>query len=121
MTISIDHPLVPNQKHVLIKKTALASSSVNAEHLLAAARELNGSGLKLWAYLSSKHSNSSFALSPVAVQEAISMPRNTYKTAVSELIDKGFLIQNEDTPFYFFVPDNTLGGRSLEDYLKTCE
>ena len=57
---------------------------------------------ELWCYLSSNANNYTFALSQVAVEEAIGMKADAYKTAVKNLIEEGYLILREGNTIYDF-------------------
>ena len=70
----------PNQKMVCIHREVARSDflGIKNENWQAAARDLRPHALMLYLYLASNADNYTLALSPVAVQEAIGMPRSTY-------------------------------------------
>ena len=70
----------PNQKKVCIHREIPKTDflGIKNENWQAAARDLRPHALLLYFYLASNADNYTLALSPVAVQEAIGMPRSTY-------------------------------------------
>ena len=65
----------------------------NIEALQAAMQVLNGSGLKLWLYLNKNQDGSRFELSRVDCAKW-GIKKDSYYSAVEELINKGFLVQD---------------------------
>ena len=68
-------------------------SMMNLDALQAAMQSLNGSGLKLWLYLNKNQDNHSLELSRVACAQW-GIKKDSYYSAVDELIQKGFLVQD---------------------------
>ena len=89
---------VPNQKTVqLAKRTRRDAEHLysmnNLDALQAAMQTLNGSGLKLWLYMNKNQDNYRFELSRVDCAKW-GIKKDSYYSAVQELIDKGFLVQD---------------------------
>ena len=89
---------VPNQKTIkLARRTPRDSEHLyamtNIDALQAAMQALNGSGLKLWLYLNKNQDGYRFELSRVECAKW-GIKKDSYYSAVQELIDKGFLVQD---------------------------
>lgn len=56
----------------------------------------------LYMYLASNANNYNLALSPAAIQEAIGMPRSTYRDQFAKLVRKGYLVQTGGNTFAFY-------------------
>lgn len=65
----------------------------NLDALQAAMQVLNGSGLKLWLYLNKNQDGYRFELSRVDCAKW-GIKKDSYYSAVDELINKGFLVQD---------------------------
>ena len=89
---------VANQKIIqLAPRTARDKihlyATINLDALQAAMQVLNGSGLKLWLYLNKNQNNYKLELSRVACA-GWGIKKDSYYSAVDELIKKGFLVQD---------------------------
>ena len=89
---------VANQKIIqLAPRTARDKihlyATINLDALQAAMQVLNGSGLKLWLYLNKNQNNYKLELSRVACA-GWGIKKDSYYSAVDELINKGFLVQD---------------------------
>lgn len=77
-------------------------ATMNLEALQAAMQTLNGSGLKLWLYLNKNQDGYRFELSRVDCAKW-GIKKDSYYSAVEELINKGFLIQDHyGSNFFWF-------------------
>ena len=106
----------PNQKMVCIHREVARSDflGIKNENWQAAARDLRPHALMLYLYLASNADNYTLALSPVAVQEAIGMPRSTYNDQVQNLINKGYLVLSHGNTYDFYeVPQSRMNNTSL--------
>lgn len=75
----------------------------NVEATLLAAKELSDRAFKLYIRMNLHQDNHTYALSPVAIQHDIGMTDKRYREAVKELIEKGYLVQQEKyKSLYFF-------------------
>lgn len=86
----------PNQRVVTIFKENCKKDFLqigNREWQAAAEILKTYSAFKLYLYFASNTNGYSIALSPVAVQEAIGISENTYRTAFKELVEAGYLSQ----------------------------
>lgn len=89
---------VANQKIIkLAERTRRDADNLycmsNLVALQAAMQELNGSGLKLWLYLNKNQDGYRFELSRVDCAKW-GIKKDSYYSAVEELIKKGFLVQD---------------------------
>ena len=106
----------PNQKKVCIHREIPKTDflGIKNENWQAAARDLRPHALLLYFYLASNADNYTLALSPVAVQEAIGMPRSTYNDQVQNLINKGYLVLSHGNTYDFYeVPQSRMNNTSL--------
>ena len=99
-----------NQKIVIIDRT-LIKNKIPTEILFAAMNKLDNVTFKLWLYIIVQKQDE-FALSAVDFCNVSGASRSTYKRAVNELIEKGFLVltneaRNEYT-FYDYPNRNTM-------------
>lgn len=67
----------------------------NVEATLLAAKELSDRAFKLYIRMNLHQDKHTYALSPVAIQQDIGMTDKRYREAVKELIEKGYLVQQE--------------------------
>lgn len=89
---------VPNQKTVqLATRTKRDADNLysmnNLDALQMAMQVLNGSGLKLWLYMNKNQDGYKFELSRVDCAKW-GIKKDSYYSAVEELINKGFLVQD---------------------------
>ena len=75
---------------------------IKNENWMAASRDLGAHALRLYLYLAANANNYELALSPVAVQDAIGMPRSTYHDQFRILISKGYLVPAHGNTFDFY-------------------
>ena len=97
-----------NQKIVVIDRTLIKNKIPN-EILFAAMNKLDHVAFKLWIYIIVQKQDE-FALSAVDFCKVSGKCRSTYKRAVIELIDKGYLrLIDEEKYTYIFEasPSNT--------------
>ena len=71
----------PNQRIVCVHREPAKADFLGIKNAnwQAAARDLRPFAFLLYLYLASNANNYTLALSPVAIQEAIGMARNTYR------------------------------------------
>lgn len=99
----------PNQRIVTIHRESAKSNflGIKNENWFAASRDLGATALRLYLYFAANANNFNLALSPVAVQNDIGMPQSTYRDQFKKLIEKGYLVQRNDTHFDFYeMPHN---------------
>ena len=106
---------VPNQKTVQLA----ARTRRDAEHLYsmnnldalqAAMQTLNGSGLKLWLYMNKNQDDYRFDLSRVDCAKW-GIKKDSYYSAVDELINKGFLVQDHYGSSLFWFHEKAVSER----------
>ena len=95
---------VPNQRVVAIHRETTKSDFLGIKNTnwQAAARELGAQALLLYLYFASNANGYTFALSPVAIRQAIAMPSSTYRDQFLKLVDKGYLVQRGEGNTYDF-------------------
>lgn len=95
----------PNQKHITIIKTESGKentySVINQLALRLAMTKLKNSSFKLWAYLASNQNNYKFWLSQTDCN-FWGIGKDSYYDAVRQLIDTGYLVQQERKNEYVF-------------------
>ena len=92
-----------NQKIVIIDRTLIKNKIPN-EILFAAMNKLDHVAFKLWIYIIVQKQDE-FALSAVDFCKVNGKCRSTYKRAVIELIEKGYLrLIDEEKNTYIFEP-----------------
>ena len=94
----------PNQRMVCVHQEPVKADFLGIKNAnwQAAARDLRPFAFLLYLYLASNANNYTLALSPVAIQEAIGMARNTYRDQLKVLISKGYLVQRDGNTFDFY-------------------
>lgn len=113
----------PHQKRVCVHREIAKTDflGIKNENWQAAARDLRPHALLLYLYLASNADNYTLALSPVAVQEAIGMPRSTYNDQVQNLINKGYLVLSHGNTFDFYeVPQPRTAIKTNDASLGLC-
>ncbi len=95
---------VPNQRTVNIHRQPLDGDflGIKNENWQYAARDLGAHALRLYLYLASNADGYRFALSPVAIRNAVGMPRSTYHDQFRVLVDKGYLVHRGGSTFDFY-------------------
>lgn len=94
----------PNQRTVKIHREAVKKNflGIKNENWTAAARNLGAHAFMLYMYFAANADNFNLALSPVAVNEAIGMPRSTYHDQVRKLVNKGYLVPSHGNTYDFY-------------------
>ena len=100
-----------NKKREAEDKTDVRIDNVFKKDILEAMSNLKGATFKLYMYILSNQDGYIFGLSQKDVAVRAGIPEATYRTAVKELIDKGYLInsskrvednQKHDAPLWEF-------------------
>ena len=100
---------VPNQKVIQIHREPLGGSflGINNDNWKYAARVLGAQAFLLYTYLASNKNEYKTALSPVAVQKDIGMPRSTFYDQLRKLESMGFLVHDKGNLCHFYeVPQS---------------
>ena len=94
----------PNQKIVTIHKEPLNGNylGINRDVLFEACKRLTPYEFELYVYLACNRDNYELRLSQSAVNSAIGMPRSTYYDQVHNLINKGYLVENQGNRYDFY-------------------
>ena len=102
----------PNQKIVTIYKIQDQEGLKDNLILLdddwqAACQDLTYTAFKIYLYFASHENNYLLTLSPTEIRSRIKMSENSYHKAISELIEKGYLLcNNTDKNQYSFHPNS---------------
>lgn len=94
----------PNQRLVKIHREPAKSDflGIKNENWQAAARDLGAHATMLYLYLASNANGFNLALSPTAINHAIGMAPSTYRDQFTKLVQKGYLVQKNDSHTYDF-------------------
>jgi len=79
--------------------------SMYYDYVDKAASLLNGNAFKLWYYLIRWHNQGWVDFSPAALKEHMGMSKSSVSDAKKELIEKGFIIENDNE--IIFTPIST--------------
>lgn len=89
----------PNQKTIITKKAVSDADHIygifNISATLAAARSLSDRAFKLYCRMNLHRDGHTYALSPAEIEQSAGLSDKRYREAVKELIEKGFLVQDE--------------------------
>ena len=96
----------PNQRFVTIHKEPYFQDfmQVAKDEWMPAFADLTRGTFGLYLYLCGNMDNYRFALSSVAVQQAIGVSDSTYRRGVEELLEKGYLIIDGNEHNLHFYP-----------------
>ena len=101
-----NYKTVPNQKIVKVQKEKCDKqniyAAINIEALELAAQTLDAGAFKLWVYFAKNQGGYEFALSSKDVLDTFGMKIKQYNNAVTELIDKGYLVRQGVSSNYLF-------------------
>lgn len=93
----------PNQQTVTVHKYIESSYvTIGAEANHVAMRALSGGAYKLYVYLCENKDEYIKYLSYADFHEATGLSKTTYVAAKKELVDKGYLVQNENGDYDFY-------------------
>ena len=95
---------VANQRLVTIHRERVEQDflGIKNENWMAACRDLDYPATILYLYLASNANNYQLALSPAAIQNALDMPRSTYRDQINKLINKGYLVERGGNRYDFY-------------------
>ena len=103
--MSNDYQTVPNQKIIKVNKEICNSNNyyaaINLNALENAAKDLKSGAFKLWVYFAKNQNNFTFALSSKAIEDNFGIKIKQYNNAVQELVEKGYLIQENGNVYIF--------------------
>ena len=107
---------VPNQKIVQIAPRTKRDAdhlfaTMNIDALQAAVQDLKGSALKLWLYFNKNQDGYQFELSQKACRDW-GIKKDSYYSAVDELIKKGFLVQDHNGSNVFWFHEKAVPVKS---------
>lgn len=81
----------------------------NAEAMKMAMRDLKGESFKLWCYLAHQSQGTIFNLGQTPCENATGIKKDTYYKSKDSLIDKGYIVQEDDGKWYFYeVPEKQI-------------
>lgn len=113
----------PNQKIVKIKKEKYNSNflQIGIDEWQGACKKLSGSGFKLYLYLASNANNYDLALSAKDVEESVGISHSSYKNAVQELINTGYLEFKTGNLYFFYCNGNKQKEEEIEEEIEEQE
>ena len=100
---------VPNQLIITIVKTPIEKGkgqsflSILSDEWIAASRVLSPSGFQLYLYLADKQNGYQWELSKAAITRIFGFSDKTYSRAKSELIEHGYLVQDQGVKYSFYT------------------
>lgn len=100
---------VPNQRVIRIHRERASSDflGIKNENWMAASRVLGATALRLYLYLASNADNFMLALSPLALERDVGMPRSTFYDQFRKLVNYGYLVQTGGNQYDFYeVPQS---------------
>ena len=94
----------PNQRILTVHKAPLEENFLGVNNCvwMAACRDLGYPATILYLYLAANRNNYQFALSPAAIQNALGMPRSTYRDQINNLMNKGYLVESGGNRLDFY-------------------
>ena len=96
---------VPNQKIVKVTKEPCDKQHyygvINLLAMEKAALDLDAGAFKLWIYFAKNQNNYEFALSSKDAEETFGIKIKQYNNAVTQLIDKGYLVNTKGNNYTF--------------------
>lgn len=97
----------PNQRVVSVNKNAEKNlyhpyANISQEAMSKAMILLKDSTFKIWCYLSKNQNGFELALSPVDVRRFTGVSQASYKRAINELIEKGYLVKRDKNYYDFY-------------------
>lgn len=105
---------VPNQKVVTVKQSICDKEHIytqcNLKANKMALKELSANAYKLYMYFALNQNDYTFALSYVHVYSVTGMSEKTYHRAVKELIEKGYLVKEENKKNQYIFYDGKIDG-----------
>lgn len=101
---------VPNQRRIKINKLKCDAEHpyaiINQWAMQTAMKNLNGSGFKLWCYMSKNQPGYCFDLSMEDCKTNWGLSKDSYYAAVNELKEKRYLIETTRNHYNFYeIPD----------------
>ena len=100
---------VPNQRVIRVHRERATSDflGIKNERWMAASRILGATALRLYLYLASNADNYLLALSPLALERDVGMPRSTFYDQFGKLVNCGYLVQTGGNQYDFYeVPQS---------------
>ena len=100
----------PNQKAIVTHKAESDKENLygifNIEATSAAARNLSDRAFKLWTRMNLHQDGYRYGLSPAEIEKFFGMTDKRYRSAVNELIGKGYLVKSEQQKNLFHFYEN---------------
>jgi hypothetical protein len=107
-----------NQKHIILGHLSDITSKPGGDEpflqairwnpIKAAMRILNGNAFKLWFYLFSWEGQGYYEFSPAGLAKELKMSDEGARNARKELIDKGYLLEDDNGNLEFFPTSRTI-------------
>jgi hypothetical protein len=97
----------PNQRGIEVAKEECNKknlyATINLEAMESAALDLDAGAFKLWCYFAKNQNGYTFALSSKDLEATFGMKVGQYNTAWAKLVDKGYLVQEDDKNNFKFI------------------
>ena len=108
---------VPNQRVIRVHRERASSDflGIKNERWMAASRILGATALRLYLYLASNADNYLLALSPLALERDVGMPRSTFYDQFRKLVNCGYLVQTGGNQYDFYeVPQSDTQAKTAD-------
>lgn len=94
----------PNQKVINVHRETPQSDflGIKNDNWMAASKDLTPHSMMLYFYFAANKNNYQFAFSPVAVNTQIGMAKSTCHDQFKNLVNKGYLVQRDNSNIYDF-------------------
>ena len=103
----------PNQKVIVTHKATSDKENFygifNIEATSKAAQNLSDRAFKLWTRMNLHQDTHRYGLSPVEVEKSFGITDKRYRSAVNELIEKGYLVRSEQQKNLFHFYEDPFG------------
>lgn len=95
-----------NQKNITVHKEKCDENElytkINLQAMNHAMRDLKANTYKMWCYFAQNQNSYSFWLSPIDVHNSIGISRSSYHRALTELIEKFYIIEDSKNHYIFY-------------------
>ena len=91
-----------NFKNKLINDKTHPYNIYNDDAMSKAMHDLKGESFKLWCYLARFPKDAEFSLGQTPVEHYAGIKKDTYYSSKDALIDKGYIVKEEDNQWYFY-------------------
>lgn len=108
-----------NQKNITVHKENCDGNElytkINLQAMNHAMKDLKANTYKLWCYFAQNQDNYSFWLSPIAVNNSTGISRSSYHRALTELIEKFYIIENSKNKNHYIFYETPQDERKTDN------